>query len=130
LNPVVNPTTTTLYTLTATSNALAGCSDSATVDVIVLNPVLIPNVFSPNGDGQHDTWFIKNLEQYPSAEVDVFNRYGQFIFQAQGNYLERPWDGTYNGQPVPVGAYYYIIKLNSGTAKDAKPIAGCVSIVR
>jgi gliding motility-associated-like protein len=129
LYPYVNPTVTTLYTLIATSNALAGCSDSATVDVIVLDPIAIPNIFSPNGDGVHDTWYIKNLEQYPNAEVDIFNRYGQFLFQAQGNYLENPWDGTYNGSLVPVGAYYYIIKLNSGTAKDAKPIAGCVSII-
>jgi len=126
----VNPLVDTAYTLTVNSTTIAGCNAIATVHVIVLNPISIPNIFSPNKDGIHDSWYIKNLEQYPSAEVDVFNRWGEFLYQSQGNYLEHPWDGTYNGQPLPVAAYYYIIKLNSGTSVDEKPLTGCVSIVR
>jgi gliding motility-associated-like protein len=130
LDPGVTPLYDTTYTITATSSELASCTASASVFVKVFHPIEVPNVFSPNGDGIHDVWYIKNLEQYPNAEVDIFNRYGQFLFQAQGNYLEAPWDGTYEGKPLPVAAYYYIIKLNSGTSADAKPLAGCVSIVR
>jgi gliding motility-associated-like protein len=129
LDPTVNPLYDTTYIITATSSELSSCTASASVYVKVYHPIEIPNIFSPNGDGIHDTWYIKNLDEYPNAEVDVFNRYGQFLFQSQGNYLEAPWDGRYNGQLVPVAAYYYIIKLNTGLPGDAKPLAGCISVI-
>jgi gliding motility-associated-like protein len=124
------PIGNTQYTLKAISTTSLGCSDSATIDVIVLDPISIPNAFSPNGDGVHDSWYIKRIEQYPNAEVDVFNRYGQLLYQSQGNYLERPWDGYYNGQSLPVGTYYYIINLNSGAPGDPGPLTGSISIIR
>jgi gliding motility-associated-like protein len=47
---------------------------------------------------------------------------------SEGNYSSNEWDGTYNGEPLPVGSYYYIIEL----AKDqtSEPLNGTVSIIR
>ena len=40
--------------------------------------------------------------------VEIYNRYGQLMFQSNG--YNKPWDGNYKGSSLPVGAYYYIIK--------------------
>lgn len=122
-HPKVSPVNDLVYELTVTS--ADGCADSGGVQVIVLQPVVAPNVFSPNGDGINDTWVLRYLEKYPAADVQVFNRYGQPVYHATGNYT-KPWDGTYKGQPLPVGTYYWIIKPGNGR----KQMSGSVTILR
>ena len=123
---LLNPTLTALddqtYTLTATSSN--DCTATDFITVRILKPVRIPNVFSPNGDGIHDLWVITNLADYPGCSVEVFNRYGQKIFHSSG--YGQPWDGRYNGKELPVGVYYYVIKLENGF----KPITGSVTILK
>jgi gliding motility-associated-like protein len=84
----------------------------------------IPNIFSPNGDGVHDKWVIDYLDSYSGCTVDIFNRYGQRIFHSEG--YANPWDGTINGQPVPVGTYYYIVNPKNGR----KIMSGYVDVIR
>jgi gliding motility-associated-like protein len=115
------PGQTTTYRLTATSPR--GCTASDTVRVVVIREIIVPNVFSPNGDGTNDRWVIKYIEDYPSALVEVFNRYGQLLFSNKRN--GQQWDGTVNGQPVPVGAYFYVINLGNN-----KVFKGTISVVR
>jgi len=121
--PQVSPLDNLVYTLTVTSGQ--GCIDSSKVQVVVLKLPVVPNAFSPNGDGINDTWVIRYLNEYPSADVEVFNRYGQPVYHATGGYTS-PWDGTYKGQPLPVGTYYWIIRPGSGR----KQISGSVTILR
>ncbi len=102
--PLITPLTTTTYTLTATS--AADCQASADVTITVLSQIVIPNAFSPNGDGINDTWQIQGLKDYQGAVINVFDRYGQMVFRAT---TYKDWDGTYNGKPLPKGTYYYII---------------------
>jgi hypothetical protein len=90
LRPVVNPVNDVTYTLTATS--IDGCVADDTVRIIVLNELIIPNVFSPNGDGVNDKFVIENIEKYSGATVDIFNRYGQRLMRYVGGYTS-PWDG-------------------------------------
>jgi len=91
---------------------------------IITGEVSTPNAFTPNGDGINDTWDIKNLNLYAGCTIEVLNRYGQKIYYANG--YPAPWNGTLNGHPVPVGTYYYIIKLKPGV----KPLTGSVNIIR
>jgi len=84
----------------------------------------IPNAFTPNGDGINDTWIIDNIWMYPAAYIQVYNRWGQALYEAKGS--EEPWDGTYNGKPVPAGPYIYIVNLLNG--EPAK--TGIVTVVR
>ncbi len=75
------------------------------------------------------TWHIDKLEDYPYAEVRIFNRYGQFIEEAckRGPYRFHEWDGTMpDGKPVPEGTYYYVIKLRP----DLPPITGYIAVIR
>jgi gliding motility-associated-like protein len=94
--------------------------------VVVIEPIDIPNVFSPNGDGANDLWIIDKIEQYPNAVVQIFNRYGGQLFEKKGYSRSNAWDGNNNGSPLPVGAYYYIIRLGDGS----KPLSGVLSIIR
>jgi len=86
--------------------------------------VIIPNTFTPNGDGINDTWDIQKINDYPNCTVQVFSRYGQIVFQSTG--YGSPWDGAYKGSPVPVGTYYYIINLNAGVPL----LSGFVAVIR
>jgi len=66
-----------------------------------------------------------NLGYFPGCSVDVFNRSGQKVFSATA--YNNVWDGNYNGKPLPVGTYYYIIK----TQDNAMPLkTGYVAILR
>ncbi len=121
-NPIATPPDDITYTLKVTSDK--GCSKTDDVFIKVLKKPDIPNIFSPNGDGVHDTWVIKYLDSYPGCTVDIFNRYGQHIFHSEG--YSTPWDGTVNGKPVPVGTYYYIVDPKNGR----KQLSGYVDVIR
>ena len=124
-DPVASPSVTTVYTLDITDDN--NCEASGSIKITVsggTSKILVPNAFSPNGDGINDTWIVANLSAYPGATVDVFNRYGQLVFHSE-NY-NKTWDGTFNGKPVPMGTYYYIIDPKN----NEKKIAGSVTIFK
>ena len=75
-------------------------------------PFVIPGGLSPNGDGTNETWDIQALEDYPNANVTVFNRWGQKVYS--GTSQDPAWDGTTNGRECPTADYYYIIDLGDG----------------
>ncbi|MEJ0082402.1 MAG: gliding motility-associated C-terminal domain-containing protein [Puia sp.] len=107
-DPVASPSVTTVYTLNITDDKNCEASGSMTVTVSGgTSKILVPNAFSPNGDGVNDTWVIANLSVYPGATVDVYNRYGQLVFHSENN--SKTWDGTLNGKSLPMATYYYII---------------------
>ena len=78
-------------------------------------PGFLFNEFSPNGDGTNDLLKINNLEEYPGNSLQIFNRYGNKIFEAQGMTDGNTWDGTRNGEQVPAGTYFYALDLGDGS---------------
>lgn len=121
-NPVASPDETTTYTLTAANSA--GCEKVVDVKVTVLKDLSVPNSFTPNGDGFNDTWQIDGLEEYPNVVIQVFNRWGTLVFSSKGYSI--PWDGSFNGAPLPVATYYYT--LSSDVLP--RPISGSISILK
>lgn len=87
-----------------------GCTAEAQITMDFID-IEIPNFFTPNDDGNNDTWVPENLEGFPNAQVEVFDRYGRIIVQF-GNKGE--WNGTYNGSLLPTGDYWYTITLDGG----------------
>src|SRR5690606_39770794 len=94
--------------------------------VTVLPDLVIPNGFTPNGDGWNETWQIDLIELFPECEVEIYNRWGEQLFRSVG--YKQPWDGRYNGGPVPVGTYYYVIQLNS--PEFPEPYTGPLTVIR
>lgn len=121
-NPIASPTETTIYTLTITS--AGGCPASASIKVNVLDQMVVPNTFTPNGDGVNDTWSIPALAAYPDCRVNVYNRYGAGIFTSIG--YAKNWNGSFNGYVLPAGTYYYTIDLKDGK----KPLSGYVVLLK
>ncbi|GAC1310936.1 MAG: hypothetical protein NVSMB24_29240 [Mucilaginibacter sp.] len=122
LNPTVTPTIGTTYKLVVTNSE--GCTAASEVNVSVLKYPVIPNTFTPNGDGINDTWNILYLNTYSGNTVQIFDRYGKKVFSSVGYSV--PWDGTYNGAVLPSGTFYYVIDPKNGR----KVMAGSVTIIR
>jgi gliding motility-associated-like protein len=74
----------------------------------------IPNAITPNGDGYNDKWKIAGLENYPGAEVNVYDRRGLPVYKAVITKKPMEWDGKQNGSPVQTGNYWYTIKVSDG----------------
>ncbi|WP_114939741.1 gliding motility-associated C-terminal domain-containing protein [Mucilaginibacter endophyticus] len=123
LKPTASPLEDITYTLHVVSNS--GCGDEATDEVFVrvYKKVVIPNTFTPNGDGVNDTWNIEALDTYPTSTTQVFNRYGGLVFKSTG--YPKAWDGKYSGQDIPSGTYYYVIDLKNGNV-----MSGWVMVMR
>jgi gliding motility-associated-like protein len=105
---------------------LQGCVGYDTINITILRKLIIPNAFSPNNDGINDFWTIEQLKDYPNAQIQIFNRAGQLMHSTRNNTII--WNGKINNQPVPIGAYYYIINLNNSLV--SKPFSGVVMVVR
>ena len=127
-DPYAWPDTDVVYHLTLGDSI--GCLSYDTVRIFVRDrPFLlffIPNVITPNGDGYNDVWYIKDLEGYPDNEVRILNRWGDEVFQ-QAPY-QNNWAGTWNGQNLPGGTYYYILTIHNN-GQDQK-FDGPITIVR
>jgi gliding motility-associated-like protein len=121
-NPVASPQVDTRYTVTITSDE--GCVLTDDILVKVLEMPVIPNTFSPNGDGINDVWNIQYLDSYPGVIVSIYNRYGIKVYGSIG-YLN-PWNAISSGVQVPVGIYYYLIEPKSGLPS----FKGWVTIIR
>jgi gliding motility-associated-like protein len=83
----------------------------------------VPNVFSPNNDGNHDTWVISSLERFPDNDITILNRWGTEVFKAKS------YQNNWTGDNLAEGTYYYIarVRLCDGTDRMLK---GYVMIIR
>lgn len=116
LTPSSTPNESITYFLSYT--ALDGCTYQDDVIVTIFEPISIPNTITPNNDGSNDTWKIGRIDNYPGAEVLVYDRWGQVVFNTIGYTNSRRWDGTNNGNRLPSGTYFYTIDLKSGDKKN------------
>ncbi|WP_235855744.1 gliding motility-associated C-terminal domain-containing protein [Flagellimonas aequoris] len=88
-------------------------------------PNIIPaQAFTPNGDGNNDTWIVPGIENYPNNVVKVFNRYGHEVYATQSYHND--WGGFYKSrnEKLPAGSYLYVIDLGDGST----PIQGWIFI--
>jgi gliding motility-associated-like protein len=122
LKPQASPGRDILYTLRAETEK--GCIGTDQVFVRYLPKLVVPNTFTPNGDGYNDVWEIKGLNVYLGCVIEVYNTAGSLLFRSTG--YGQPWDGRYKGQQVPAGTYYYVIDPKNGRPK----LAGYVTILR
>ncbi len=74
--------------------------------------LLIPTGFTPNGDNQNDTWQIIGIENFAKNNVQVFNRWGQTVFESQGTPVN--WSGKYKDEMLPIADYYFVVDLGNG----------------
>ena len=85
----------------------SGCTASATFYEEYFD-VMIPNFFTPNGDGVYDTWAPMHVEKYPFIRSTIFDRFGRRLKVLRAG---EAWDGKYEGRDMPTGDYWYIVEL-------------------
>jgi gliding motility-associated-like protein len=116
------------YTITLSLENSGGCLDTATATLCILPevPVFIPDIFSPNGDGNNDVFRLRG-HGIIALEFLVYSRWGELVFSSKD--INKGWDGTINGKPQPSGNYIYYIQasLNDGSVQELK---GEVTLVR
>ena len=107
------------------------CSASDTFGIIrCIPPTMqsIPNAIIPGSEiSKNRSWNINELEFYPEATVDVYDRWGRLVFHTENGYNNtKAWDGKSNGVELPMDNYFYIIRLDS----KSKPIVGNIMIIK
>ncbi len=83
------------------------CASTGKFSIIPV-PVEPMVFFTPNGDGVNDLWNVKGLEYYPTAIVQIYDRYHKLLYSAKAIDFSG-WDGTYNGHPMPMTDYWFVI---------------------
>lgn len=105
-DPVARPVTTTIYT--AVNRLSNGCQVSGDFTVVVLNDavVMVPNAFTPNGDGRND--YFGPIGKVPEGyKMQVFNRNGEIVFKSSS--INNRWNGFFKGELQPTSVFIYLI---------------------
>lgn len=112
------------FTVQLVANNAEGCSTEITITDAASTfneefSYVIPNVFTPNGDGVNDFFEIDVDNRLKECtDISVFNRWGQLVFQSSGNV--HSWDGRYfGGDEAPNGVYFYLFEVNGQTFKGS-----------
>lgn len=85
--------------------------------------IIIPNVFTPNGDGLNDTFTIPGIERFEANELSIFNRWGSSVYEKKS--YKNEWDGSQLNE----GTYFYLLKIKSA-ANKWEVYKGFVTIIR
>ncbi|MBA4056346.1 MAG: hypothetical protein C0490_16645, partial [Marivirga sp.] len=125
----LSSTITFSYTITDPE----GLTDDAVVTIeYIFKELIVSQGFSPNGDGNNDTWYIQGIESYPNNIVKVYDRWGLLVYQKSGyENTIAPWDGRGNtgqmaGKLVERGTYFYVLEPGGGL----KRLEGYVVVIR
>lgn len=104
------------------------CYDTAyvTIDAVKESIIVVPNVFTPNGDGSNDVFKLIELN-LKSVEGEIYNRWGQKLYSWNG--LNGAWDGKVSGKIAPDGTYFYIINA-VGLDDEKHLLKGSFSLIR
>ena len=126
-NPTAQPEFTTNYMVTVTTEQGCVFTDDMLVQVVRPRSVVIPNAFTPNGDGVNDVLHIVVLQNIELNSFVIFNRWGGKIFET--NDILAGWDGTFNGIDQEIGSYMYIFV---GTNEDQEEVkfTGTINLLR
>jgi gliding motility-associated-like protein len=112
-NPVVAIDASTRYTVTGKNQY--GCESSAQINLTVTQTgiprFVVPNAFSPNGDGKNDCFGIQRWGDAKVEEFSIYNRWGQKLFSTKNPAI--CWDGRFNGEMQPAGGYVYTIRATT-----------------
>lgn len=93
--------------------------------------VPLPGGFTPNGDGINDGFRLVNPQRITDVEIHIFNRWGEEVFS--DNRINFNWDGTYKGEPQPMGVYTYYMSYSVFTSAGKQSgyyVRSSVTLVR
>jgi gliding motility-associated-like protein len=124
-NPISTPQETITYTVTVADGSCIA-TDVVTITVLYDNVVFVPNIFSPNGDGNNDILYVRG-KGISSLSFMVYDRWGEKVFESTR--LEQGWDGNFRGKKMNPAVFVYSldVSFNDGTNQYKK---GDVTLIR
>jgi len=114
------------YAVTVTDSNGCSASLEARIHEDCLNDLVIPNAFTPNGDGKNDFFFASGLDVTAFA-IEIYNRWGIKVFESSEIHSE--WDGSYNGKPQEDGIYVWHVSFSMSDS-DLQQKTGTVLLIR
>ena len=108
--PVLDPRVDTVYVVCSIDNL--GCSSCDTVSVTVMPnlDIWVPNIFSPNGDGNNDIVSVRSgMDICGTVNFIIYDRWGEIVFETDGCGEANGWDGTFNGEKVNANVFVYVV---------------------
>ena len=136
---LTDSTTKTTYTAAGTytvvlmaSNTTGGttCFDRDTLLIIVTEgySLVVPNVFTPNGDGLNEEFIVKG-EGVSTFSIEIIDRWGLKMFSSSS--INTSWDGkTAGGKDVPADTYFYLINATSSKTGKSQAYKGFLTLIR
>lgn len=119
VNPDHSYSETGTYTIQLVTRSGLECLDTLAIEVNVVEGLIVPNVFTPNGDGWNDVFDVRTSAVGP-FKLEIYNRWGNVVFENSSPLIS--WDGsTSTGVEASAGTYFYVIskaEMNSGNAID------------
>lgn len=92
-----------------------------------IDKLMIPNSFTPNGDGKNDLFFVQAMWDVEEFELFVYERGGNLVFKSKN--IEEGWDGTYLGKEIHSGVYAYFIVYKDSKGNKVKT-KGILNLIR
>lgn len=85
------------------------CGSSGLVDLLIIPcDTKIPNVFTPNGDGVNETFYIEGIEQFPGSQITIWNRWGKIVYESNS------YNNSWTAKDEADGPYYYVLQRSDG----------------
>jgi large repetitive protein len=107
-NPIHRFLGTGIYNVTQLVFNQFGCADTFKLTVDLNEGIIIPNVFTPDGDGVNDVWYVANSGM-AEFHVEIYDRWGLKVFETTADEIR--WDGhTASGMLLTEGTYYFVLK--------------------
>ena len=110
-HPIANPSSTTTYTVTGTNDHICFAEESITVTADKTGDILLPNTFTPNGDGLNDCFGLQHYRDVQNLHFIIYNRYGEKVFETRR--ADDCWNGLYKGLPSEAGSYVYYLSAET-----------------
>ena len=104
-----------------------GCKASDSLHITLIS-LVTPNVFTPNGDGQNDKFYVYGNGEVAIKKIMIYNRWGEKVFECSDSNIG--WDGTYMGSPQPMDTYSYQVIIDHKGHFFDKTINGSFTLLR
>jgi gliding motility-associated-like protein len=128
-NPVATPTSSIVYHVQVT--AANGCTNEDSIRVNVIagvadNGFVMPNAFTPNGDGRNDCFGVKHWGNISNLKFIVYNRWGEVVFKTTDP--SQCWDGVYKSEKQTTSVFVYQVWADTFCGKVYRD--GTVTVIR